>query len=115
VRAVAVLRDHPRVDEALPAELDAPLRRSTRVSARTSAAEGPGIFVAVSVVMDLGHPRRQAPAATAVVALHFLPLAFAFASGRPPILSAAAPWPCGPCPTRGRCAPVARRADQNRK
>ena len=78
VRALRLLQGNPSVAELLPAELAQRRRRGGRIFAWTSAGEGLGIFLAVNVVVNLGHPQWQAAAAMLVIGLHFLPLAVAF-------------------------------------
>ena len=77
--AVRTLRATPPVDEsALPAELAARRRRGDRIFRWAVVGEGLGIFLAVNVVANLGHPQWQPAAAMLVVGLHFLPLAVGF-------------------------------------
>ena len=105
VRALGLLRGHAPADECLPPELAAQRRRAGRIFAWTSAGEGLGIFLAVNVAVNVGHPEWQAAAAMAVVGLHFLPLAFAFGY-RPHLVTGAAltawalayPWLCAAGP-----------------
>ena len=78
VRARRLLLENPPAAEPLPLELAEQRRRGGRIFAWTSFAEGLGIFLAVNVVVNLGHPQWQAAAAMAVIGLHFLPLALAF-------------------------------------
>ena len=105
VRALAVLRRNPPVSEPLPADVAAQRRRAGRIFAWTSLGEGLGILVAVNVAVNLGYPQWQAAAAMAVVGLHFLPLAYAFAC-RPHLVTGGAltawavsyPWLCAAGP-----------------
>ena len=77
--AIRILRTTPPVDAAaLPAELAARRRRGDRIFRWAVAGEGVGIFLAVNVVTNLGHPQWQPAAAMLVVGLHFLPLARGF-------------------------------------
>ncbi len=77
--AIRTLRATPPVDEsALPAELAARRRRGDRIFRWAVVGEGLGIFLAVNVVANLGHPQWQPAAAMLVVGLHFLPLAVGF-------------------------------------
>ncbi len=76
--ALQLLRANPRVTASLAADEVERQRRAGRIFLWTSVAEGVGIFLAVNVVVNLGHPQWQAAAAMAVVGLHFLPLAIAF-------------------------------------
>ena len=78
-RAVGVLRANPAPAEPLPAAVAERRRRGGRIFLWTNVAEGVGILVAVNVVANLGHPQWQIPAVMAIVGLHFLPLARAFA------------------------------------
>ena len=78
LQALKLLRAHPAVDEALPPALAAQRRRAGRIFLWTSVGEGVGIFLAVNVVTNLGHPQWQPAAVLLVVGLHFLPLASAF-------------------------------------
>ena len=77
--AIRLLRANPRVDTPLPADVAERRRRAGRIFLWTGVAEGLGIFLAVNVVVNLGHPQWQAAAIMLVVGLHFLPLAVAFA------------------------------------
>jgi len=77
--AIRTLRATPPIDErALPAELAAQRLRGDRIFRWAVVGEGVGIFLAVNVVTNLGHPQWQPAAALLVVGLHFLPLATAF-------------------------------------
>ena len=78
VRSVQLLRANPRVAAPLAADVVERQRRAGRIFAWTGAGEGLGIFLAVNLVVNLGHPQWQAAAAMFVVGLHFLPLAIAF-------------------------------------
>lgn len=78
VRALRLLQANPSLAEPLPTELAERRRRGGKIFAWTSAGEGLGIFLAVNVVVNLGHPQWQAAAAMLVIGLHFLPLAVAF-------------------------------------
>ncbi|MEP6503023.1 MAG: hypothetical protein ABJD97_06830 [Betaproteobacteria bacterium] len=75
---LGLLRNHQRPAAPLPSALAERRRRVGRLFLWTSIGEGLGMLVAVSVVVDLGHPQWQAAAVMAVVGLHFLPLAWAF-------------------------------------
>ena len=77
-QAVRRLRANPPVPAPLAADEVERQRRAGRIFLWTSVAEGLGIFLAVNVVVNLGHPQWQAAAAMAVVGVHFLPLARAF-------------------------------------
>lgn len=46
-----------------------------RVIMWSSIAEGVGIFLAINVVVNLGHPEWQLPAIALIVGLHFIPIA----------------------------------------
>ena len=77
--AIQRLRTTPPVDAAaLPADVVARRLRGDRIFRWAVAGEGVGIFLAVNVVGNLGHPQWQPAAALLVVGLHFLPLASAF-------------------------------------
>lgn len=76
--AFRLLRANPRVTQPLPADVAARRQRAGRLFLGASVGEGLGIFLAVNVVVNLGHPQWQAAAAMGVVGLHFLPLALAF-------------------------------------
>ena len=78
-QAVQLLRANPRGQAALAADEVERQRRAGRIFLWTGIAEGVGILLAVNVVVNLGHPQWQAAAMMAVVGLHFLPLATAFA------------------------------------
>lgn len=77
-QALRVLRANPRAQAPLAADEVERQRRAGRIFLWTSVAEGVGIFLAVNVVVNLGHPQWQAAAMMAVVGVHFLPLARAF-------------------------------------
>jgi hypothetical protein len=74
---LGVLRNTPSPSMPLPPVLAAGRRRRGRAVLWSGVGEGLGIFVAVNVVIDAGHPQWQFAAIMAVVGLHFLPLAFA--------------------------------------
>ncbi len=76
--AVKLLRANPRAREPLAADQVERQRRAGRIFLWTGVAEGVGIFLAVNVVLNLGHPEWRAAAMMVVVGLHFLPLAIAF-------------------------------------
>jgi hypothetical protein len=76
--AVQLLRANPRGQAPLAADQVERQRRAGRIFLWTGVAEGLGIFLAVNVVVNLGHPQWQWAAMMAVVGLHFLPLADAF-------------------------------------
>jgi len=78
LHAMQALRVNPRATERLAADLVERQRRAGRIFAWTSVAQGLGLFLAVNLVVNLGHPQWQIAAAMAVVGLHFLPLAKAF-------------------------------------
>ena len=78
LHSVQLLRANPRVTEPLAADALERQRRRGRIFAWASLAEGLGIFLAVNIVVGLGHPQWQMAAMMAVVGLHFLPLAKAF-------------------------------------
>lgn len=52
-------------------------RQAKRAILWSSTAEGIGIFVAVNLVNNLGHPELLLPAIALVVGLHFFPIAYA--------------------------------------
>jgi len=52
-------------------------RQGKRAILWSSTAEGIGIFLAVNIVNNLGHPDWLLPAVALVVGLHFFPIAYA--------------------------------------
>ena len=78
VRALQLRRETPPAAEPLPAAIAERRRRGNRIFAWTSFGEGLGIFLAVNIVANLGHPQWQPAAAMLVVGLHFFPQVSAF-------------------------------------
>jgi len=77
VRAARLLRANPAVAGPLPAQVAERRRRSARMFLWTSVGEVAGIFLAIQLVVALGHPQWQPAAIMTVVGLHFFPLSLA--------------------------------------
>ena len=70
-----------RLAKALPDEVSAnpeEEKKRKRLFLIITSAEGLGIFLAVNIATNLGHPELRIPALALVVGLHFFPLAKVF-------------------------------------